>query len=153
MGRRTDDQVCADVAAALKSAAVDELAITISMRRGVVELGGELSSHSERLAAATAAKHAAAPAPVRSALTVAPAGRDFRLTDADIAVEVARAIDEADVVPGSVRFDIANRIVTLRGTVATADERARVRHLVQCARGVDFIDNRMEVVPSETSRA
>ena len=145
MRRRTDAQIIADVTAALASAPVDELAITVTMNEGVVELSGELSSHSERLAAMTTARDAATPAHVRSALTVAPAGRNYRLTDADVCIEVARAIVQSEIPPGSVWFEVHNRVVTLNGTAATSAERARVRHLVQQARGVDFIDNRILV--------
>ncbi len=145
MQRRTDEQVRADVAAALRRAPVDELAITVTVDGGVVALSGELASHSERLAAMSAARQAAAPSPVHSALNVAPVGRNYALTDADIAVEVGRAIVQSDIPPGAVWFEVQDRIVTLEGTVATAEDRARIRHLVQAARGVDFIDNRIQV--------
>jgi osmotically-inducible protein OsmY len=145
MQRRTDAQVRADVEAALLRAPVDEMAITVTMRDGVVELSGELASHSERLAAMTTARDAAYPARVQSSLTVAPLGRDFHMTDADVAVEVARALVQSEIPPGSVIFEVRNRIVTLRGRVATAEQRALARHLVQAARGVHFIDNRITV--------
>lgn len=153
MKRRTDRDVLDDVIAALKAAPVDELAITPVISNGVVTLKGQLSSYSERLAATTAARHAAGHAPVVSELTVAPVGQDSRMTDADIAVEVARAIVDSDIPPGDVWFDVANRIVTLAGTVATAADRARIRHLVQNARGVHFIDNRIVVgTPTRATR-
>jgi len=145
MGRRTDKQILADVIAALQVAPIDEVAVTATMSGGVIELAGEVPSHSERLAAVTAATHAATPARVVSAITVAPLGTDFRLTDADVSIEVARALVQSDVPPGSVWFEVKNRIVTLGGTVATGSERARIRHLVQKARGVHFIDNRIVV--------
>ncbi|MEO8261615.1 MAG: BON domain-containing protein [Pseudolysinimonas sp.] len=143
MQRRTDPELQADVRAAIEDAQVDVLAITVSVTEGVVVLSGELHSHSERLAAMATAKSTAAPAPVRSELTVAPVGRDFRMSDADIAIEVARALVQSDVPPGSVWFDVANRIVTLTGTVSERGQRAHIRHVVQSARGVDFIDNRI----------
>ena len=90
------------------------------MRDGVVELAGELASHSERLAAMTAAQDAASPAPVQSAAhRRAAQGRDFQMTDADIAIEVARALVQSEIPPGSVLFEVKNRIVTLRGRLAT----------------------------------
>jgi len=145
MERRTDDQVRADVEAALFRAPVDEMAITVVVRDGAVELAGELASYSERLAATTAARDAAAPVPVRSSLTVAPQGRDFHMTDADVAIEVARALVQSEIPPGSVIFEVKNRIVTLRGRLATEEQRALARHLVQAARGVHFIDNRITI--------
>lgn len=145
MKRRTDQQIKADVVAALRRAPIDELAITVGMRDGVIELSGELSSHSERLAAMTAAKDSAYPAPVQSSLTVAPLGTDYRLTDADVAIEVARALVQSEIPPGSVIFEVKDHVVTLRGRVPTAELRALARHLVQAARGVDFIDNRITV--------
>jgi osmotically-inducible protein OsmY len=145
MQRRTDDQVKADVEAALFRAPVDEMAITVAVRDGVVELAGELASYSERLAATTAARDAAAPGPVHSSLTVALQGRDFHMTDADVAIEVARALVQSEIPPGSVIFEVKNRIVTLRGQLATEEQRALARHLVQAARGVHFIDNRITI--------
>ncbi|MGN6503354.1 MAG: BON domain-containing protein, partial [Pseudolysinimonas sp.] len=40
---------------------------------------------------------------------------------------------------------VASRVVTLYGTVRNHAERARIRHLVQAADGVHFIDNRIVV--------
>ena len=145
MQRRTDRRVLADVKAALEAAPVDHLAITATIADGVVQLSGELASHSERLEAMTVARDAEAPARVVSALTVAPVGRHYRLTDEDMAVAVARALVEAGVDPSVVRFTVTDRVVTLTGTVATQAERARIRHLVQAADGVHFIDNRIVV--------
>lgn len=146
MQPRTDDQIRDDVAAALRDAAsVDALAIDVTIRDGVVELRGEVPSHSERLAATTVARQAAAPARVHSGLTVAPATRNFRLTDGDVAVEVARTLVHSEVPPGTITFDVNDRVVTLYGSVPDAEARTRVRHIVQAARGVDFIDNRIVV--------
>lgn len=145
MSRRTDDQVLADVRAALKNAPVDELAIDVTMHDGVVVLHGELGSHSERLAAMTAASHAAAPGSVMTTLTVAPLTRGFEMSDADISIEVARAIVQSSIPPGSVWFDVNNRIVTLHGTAESAEQRARIRHLVQSARGVHLLENNISV--------
>jgi len=151
MQPRTDDQIRDDVAAALRDAAsVDALAIEVTVHEGMVELRGELPSHSERLSATTVARDAAAPARFRSALTVAPGARNFQLSDGDVAVEVARALVHSEVPPGAISFDVSHRVVTLRGTVPDAEARTRVRHIVQAARGVDFIDNQI-VVQSATA--
>lgn len=149
MQPRTDDQIRDDVAAALRDAAsVDALAIDVTIHDGVVELRGEVPSHSERLAATTVARQAAVPARVHSALTVAPAARNFHLTDGDVAVEVARALVHSEIPPGTITFDVNDRVVTLHGSVPDAEARTRVRHIVQSARGVDFIDNRIVVQPA-----
>ena len=58
---------------------------------------------------------------------------------------MARALVGAGVDPAAVRFEVTDRVVVLTGTVATASERARIRHLVQAADGVHFIDNRIVV--------
>ena len=153
MQPRTDPEIRDDVVAALREApSVDGLAIDVTVDDGVVELRGELPSHSERLAATTIARAAASPARVRSALTVAPLARNFRLTDGDVAIEVARALVHSDVPPGSVSFDVNDRVVTLHGSVPDALARGRVRHIVQAARGVDFIDNRIVVEAPSTAR-
>lgn len=152
MQPRTDDQVRDDVVAALRDApSVDALSIDVSVKDGVIELRGELLSHSERLNATVIAKQAAAPARVRSALTVAPAARNFRLTDGDVAVEVARALVHSEIPPGTISFDVSAHIVTLHGSVPDTETRTRVRHLVQAARGVDFIDNRIVVETAATA--
>jgi len=146
MQPRTDEQIRDDVVAALRDAAsIDALTIDVTVHEGVVELRGEVPSHSERLAATTVARQAAVPARVRSALTVAPVARDFRLTDGDVAVAVARALVHSEVPPGAISFEVNDRVVTLYGSVPDAETRTRVRHIVQAARGVDFIDNRIVV--------
>lgn len=146
MQPRTDDQIRDDVVAALQDAAnVDALAIEVTVHEGVVELRGELPSHSERLSATMVAKDAAAPAPIRSTMTVAPVARNFRLTDGDVAVEVGRALVHSEIPPGAISFAVNSRVVTLRGSVPDAEARTRVRHIVQAAAGVDFIDNQIVV--------
>jgi osmotically-inducible protein OsmY len=150
---RTDQQMRDDVVAALQNEpGVDALTIDVTAHDGVVELRGELGSHSERLSATTVARDAAAPATIRSELTVAPKGQDFRLTDGDVAVEVARAIVQSSIPPGAVSFEVNDHVVTLHGVVSDVAERARIRHIVQSARGVDFIDNRLAVSPTATAR-
>ncbi len=153
MQPRTDDQVRDDVVAALRDAAnVDALAIDVAIKDGVIELLGELPSHAERLGATTIAKQAAAPGRVRSALTVAPAARNFRLTDSDVAVAVARALVHSEVPPDTISFDVNDHVVTLHGSVPDTETRTRVRHIVQAARGVDFIDNRIVVQAATTAQ-
>ena len=152
MQHRTDDRIRQDVVAALQAAAdIDALAIEVTVDDGVVELRGELPSHSERLSATTLAGRAAAPARVRSALTVAPVPRDFRLTDRDVAVEVARALVHSEIPPGSVSFDVNERVVTLNGSVQDVETRTRIRHLVEAAHGVDFVDNRILISEARPS--
>jgi osmotically-inducible protein OsmY len=149
MRTRTAEQIRDDVVAALQNEpGVDVLNIDVTAHDGVIELRGELGSHSERLSAMTVSREAAAPATIRSALTVAHQGEDFRLTDGDVAVEVARAIVQSSIPPGTVTFEVHDHVVTLHGVVADAAERARIRHIVQSARGVDFIDNRLAVSAS-----
>jgi osmotically-inducible protein OsmY len=145
MERRPDDRLLDDIRAALREAPVDEVAITADVADGVVTLTGTAGSHSERLAAVTAARRAAGPVPVVTEVAVVPVTDDFRMTDADIAVEVARAIVQSDVPPGDVWFDVENRVVTLAGTCPDAGTRARVRHLVQQARGVHIVENRIGI--------
>ena len=145
MERRPDHQILDDVRAALRAAPVDELAITADVSDGVVALRGSAGSHSERLAAVTAARRVPGAAKVVTEIDVAPMDDDFRMTDADIAVEVARAIVQSDVPPGDVWFDVQNRVVTLGGTCPDAETRVRVRHLVQQARGVHIVENRIGI--------
>jgi osmotically-inducible protein OsmY len=153
MESRPDHQILEDIRAALGAAPVDHLAITPEITDGVVTLRGTTGSHSERLAAVTAARHAAGSLPVVTELAVSPVADDFRMSDADIAVEVARAIAQSDVPPGDVWFEVENRVVTLGGTCADGATRARIRHLVQQARGVHLVDNRITVAATSGRRA
>lgn len=149
MERTPDPRILEDVRAALRAAPVDEVAITAELADGVVTLRGTAGSHSERLAALTAARRAAGSAKVVAAVEVEPVDDDYRMTDADIAAEVARAIVQSEVPPGDVRFGVENRVVTLEGTCPDAEARARVRHLVQQAPGVHLVDNRITVAPRD----
>ena len=143
---RTDRQIRKDVETALRDcAAIDGLAIEVCTVDGVIELQGEVRTHSERLNAMTLARQAAAPAPVRSAMRVAALGSDFELGDREVAAEVAAALAHCDIEPGAVTFEVHNRVVTLHGEVADAAARTRIRHIVQGARGTDFIDNRIVI--------
>lgn len=135
------------VTGALASApGVDPAGVHVSAESGRVTLRGTVPTHSERLAAVTTAATVPGVRGVENLLRVrdlepATGGYD----DLVISTAVRRAIDDSTVRVDGLRLDIAQHVVTVEGRVATQKDKAALRHAIQNARGVHFIDDRIEV--------
>lgn len=117
-------------------------AIHVTATRGRVRLRGVVATHAERLAAAVVAAGIPGATGVDNDLEVRElALADARLTDADIAAAVEAALDDSTVRIAHREVAVDQHVVTLRGEVASAHDRAAARHAAQQARGVHFVDD------------
>jgi len=84
----------------------------------------------------------------RSSNTMTPVDQPNDKTDIKLAARVRRAIVKDKALSTSahnLKLIAANGVVTLRGPVASADEKARVETLVSGIAGVSRVDNQLDI--------
>ena len=141
--------------AQLKSAVDDELEWTpnvtathvgVGVNHGAVTLSGEVASYPERRLAVKAAQRVRGVTAVADEMTVQTVWANTN--DTDIAREAGESIDRAvDVPDGSVKVEVTDHVVTLRGQVAWQYEREAAHRAVRYLRGVTNVHNLVSVKP------
>jgi osmotically-inducible protein OsmY len=126
---------------------VDASAIGVAARDGVVALTGFIDSCAGKLAAERAVKLARGVRAVANDLQVR-----LDRTDADIAQDAARALDECVTVPTTVQAVVHNGHVTLTGTVSWLCQRSAAENAVRHVHGTWSIVNRIRIVPPREGR-
>lgn len=142
------DLVAAVTRALVEAPELDPSGVRVAADAGRVLLTGRVSTHTQRLAAATIASAVAGVTGVDNQVTVGELDLDAaRATDDELDRAVARAIADSTVVVSSLRFDVRQRVVTLHGRVGSERERAALRHAIEQVPGVHFVDNRLDIDP------
>jgi osmotically-inducible protein OsmY len=124
----------------LEADQVDRFNVGVRVRRGRVTLTGLVPSHSERLRIRVIANAVAGEGMVDDRLVVRPIGRDWDLADEVIAAGVHDALS-AHGLDAGIGIVVHNHTVDVTGEVPDRRARALVRHIVQDAPGVHFVDN------------
>lgn len=125
--------------------AVDAFAVEVTVEGGVAHLHGVVGSYAEKLEAVALTRRFTPGADVVNELGVRPYGERWRIPDTEIADDVRRRLGLALVESGGVDFTVDHHVVALTGRVPTLRERALIRHVVETAPGVDFVDNEVEI--------
>jgi osmotically-inducible protein OsmY len=126
---------------------VDNSAIGVVAKNGVVTLTGFIDSYAGKLAAERTAKR------VRGVRAIA---NDIKVrlklgwTDVDIARDAARALELRIGVPESVQAVVHDGYVTLTGKVSWIAQRKNAEKAVSHLRGVRGVFNHVEVTPDRT---
>jgi hyperosmotically inducible periplasmic protein len=84
----------------------------------------------------------------RSSETMKPTDQPNDRTDIKVAAAVRRAIlndKSLSTMAHNVKLVAANGVVTLRGPVADADEKAKVEALTAAVGGVNHVDNQLDI--------
>ena len=114
--------------------------ISVAARDDTVVLAGEVSSASERSAAVAAAERVCGVRALADEIDVKPLGVSLG-TDADIAGTITRQLRWNTLVPDTVKADVENGSVTLRGTVETPSQREQAARPINYIRGVSRVIN------------
>ena len=127
---------------------VDASRIGVTARDGVVTLTGFIDSYAGKLAAERAVKRVRGVRAVANDLEVT-----LRLdrTDADVAADVARALDQHVTLPRTVQAVVHHGHVTLTGTVHTLFQRVLAEKALRYLTGIKGLVNRIVVTPPVTS--
>jgi osmotically-inducible protein OsmY len=127
---------------------VDDSAIGVSAKGGVVTLTGFIDTYAGKLAAERAVRHLHGVRAVANDLVVR---LKVDRTDSDIADDAARAL-RLRPVPENVQATVHNGYVTLTGRVEWLLQKAYPEDAVRHIRGVRGVLNHIEVSPKTTQR-
>lgn len=148
---QTEQDIKRDVVDAMyRDDRVDASEVTVELRDGAVELGGQVPTHRARHAAEQAARFTGGVIDVRNDIVVRSPGT--APVDTEIHDDVRRAIDrDPDIDATDVAVDVDAGWVTLRGSVPTFWQKDLVTEVVLTSRGAIGVDNELAVVPTRTS--
>jgi len=150
---KTDSALKHDVSRELAwDARVNDTAIGVSARHGVVTLTGSVSSWAEKHAAEDAAHRVADVFDVANDITITPIWSTAP-SDTDIAEAVRSALAWHRFVPHEqIHSTVANHgMVTLTGSVQTLAEREEAEHAIRNLQGVHCVINQIAIEPSSVA--
>ena len=129
--------------------------IDVDTKDGVVTLTGNVDTAEVKSHAVEVARNTKGVTSVVDQLSVAPppvatSGVKEVLTDAAITTAVKTAL-LADPISSGLKIDVdtSNAVVTLKGTVASNDEKARAEELTKATAGVSSVVNELKVSPKK----
>jgi osmotically-inducible protein OsmY len=128
---------------------VDATAIGVAARKGTVTLTGYIDTYSGKLAAERAAKRVRG---VRAVANDIEVRLKLARVDADIAADVARALELRSSIPAGVQAVVHNGHVTLTGQVNWFFQRREAEKAVRHIRGVRDLVNYIVVAPQAVER-
>jgi osmotically-inducible protein OsmY len=128
---------------------VDDSAIGVAAKDGIVTLTGFIDSYGGKLAAERAVKHVRG---VRAVANDVVVRLKVDRTDADIATDAARALELRPGIPESVQAAVHTGHVTLTGKVEWLIQKEHAEEAVRHIHGVRGVLNHIEVAPKTTLR-
>jgi osmotically-inducible protein OsmY len=141
---RTDADIAADAAAALKLQTTVPDQVQIAVHRGHVGLTGTVEWFTQKEAAADAVRHVPGVRAVVNYIEVAPKPA-FR----DVHRRIVAALHRnADIDARNIRVKVDGDSVTLTGTVESWTQRDTAEHGAASAPGIRRVDNQIVVVPA-----
>ena len=126
---------------------LDNSAVGVVAKNGVVTLTGFIDSYAGKLAAERAAKRVRG---VRAVANDIEVRLKLDRTDVDIARDAARALELRLGVPDTVQAVVHNGHVTLTGKVSWIAQKKNAERAVRHIRGVKGVFERIEVTPERT---
>jgi osmotically-inducible protein OsmY len=145
MPMRTDDEIQRNAAEVLVwNADLHGLAISVSVTKGVVTLGGTVASYWQRNKAETLVSDLLGVVNVINQLIVIPSEL---LTDQTIAEIIQTALKNSPRIDGSdIIVSVKDGVVRLKGSVPTSHDRMQALTVVGNCRGVKDISNEIKVL-------
>jgi osmotically-inducible protein OsmY len=125
---------------------VNANSLGVTAKDGSIMLSGAVSSHAEKLAAVKAAERVYGVRTVACEITVELPGSSVKGA-AEIAETLARQLQWNTLVPDTVKADVENGFVTLRGTVDWAYQRDAAARPINLVRGICQVTNLITVEP------
>ena len=125
---------------------VDDSDIHVAAKDGAVSLHGSVTSYGQRRAAVRAAERVRGVKAVADDIEVVLADA-IRLKDSEIAAVIAHEREWNTTIPDSVKAEVRNGEVTLRGSVAWSYQRDEVARTVGHLAGVRAVSNLVEIEP------
>ncbi len=148
---KSDAQLKADVEAELRwEPSVHAEQIGVSAKNGVIELDGEVGSFIEKWVAERAALRVSSVKEVASEIKVELSPAATR-TDEDIARAVVERLDWTFSLPDTIKVQVTNGMVTLKGTVEWQFQKEEAESVVRPLTGVKGVLNEIAVAPTASA--
>ena len=128
---------------------VDDSAVGVAAKDGMVTLTGFIDSYAGKLAAERAVKHVRGVRAVANDIVVRV---KVNRTDADIAADTVRALKLHPGIPESIQAVVHDGHVSLTGKVEWLVQRERAEEVMRHIRSVRGVQNHIEVSPKTTQR-
>ncbi len=120
--------------------------IAVSAKDGAVVLTGRVSSYAERVAAVRAAERIYGVRAVADETEVKLADASVS-SDAEIAETISRQLQANTSLPDTVKVEVRNGHVTLRGAVEWSYQRDAAERPIELVRGVYAVNNEITIKP------
>lgn len=148
---KTDIELQQDVLDELQyEPAVDSADIAITVKDGVVTLGGNVTNYAEKWSAVKAAERVAGVRAIVDDIKI-QLSRSFQRTDEDIANAVLNALEWDVLVPEEqIKVHVEHGWVILKGTVNYKHQQVAVENAIRNLAGVKGITNHIKVKPTVT---
>src|ERR1700730_7535438 len=142
--------VASDVRHALDQAGLNDVSVSQDRDKGVVTLSGKVRTEDEKSRAESIAKSIAGTQVVTNQIGVRPNGDEStaKKVDSDLDSGIDKNLDAMLVqhkLKNDVRYEVANRVATLKGTVASQDRRSSVQRLAEQVPNVKQVVNELAV--------
>jgi len=148
---KSDQQLKNDVETELRwEPSVHSEQIGVSVKDGVVELDGHVDSYFEKWSAERAAMRVQSTKSVASEIKV-EMPNSFSRTDADIAKAAMHQLEWNFMVPNTVKVQVSEGCVTLKGTTEWQYQKEEAERLVRPLRGVKWFFSEIKVTPTVTA--
>jgi osmotically-inducible protein OsmY len=125
---------------------VDDSRLHVAAKDGAVSLHGNVTSYGQRRAAVRAAERVRGVKAVADDIEVVLADAVQR-RDSEIAAEIAHERQWNTAIPSSVKAEVRNGEVTLRGSVTWSYQREEAAHAIGHLAGVRAVSNLVEIEP------
>jgi osmotically-inducible protein OsmY len=144
---KNDKQLQSDVEQELRwEPSVSAEQIGVSVKSGVVELDGHVDSYYDKWAAERAAMRVSDAKAVASEIKVDLPSSAAR-TDEDIARTAMNYLDWNSLVPSTVKVQVTDGRVTLKGTTEWQYQKEEAERVVRPLKGVKWVGNEITVTP------
>jgi osmotically-inducible protein OsmY len=127
-------------------AQIDAARIAVSAQDGTIVLSGHVPSYADKWAAVKAAERVYGVRTVADEIEVKLSGSSLR-DDSDIAEDIARQLHTSTAIPKTVKAEVKNGYVTLRGEVEWNYQRTEAARTLRYLWGVQGLNNMITVKP------
>ena len=140
----------------LDQSGLKNVSVSEDRDKGIVTLGGQVASESDKLQAESLAKSFAGAQVVADQIAVIPVGgeRDAKAVNSDLDKGIEQNLDAALIqnnMHDNVKYEVKSGVVTLSGEVNSQDKRARAEQVATGVPNVQQVVNALQVKNQKAS--
>ena len=148
--------VSASIRTSLDRAGLKDVSVSEDTDKGVVPLGGHVTSNTDKAQAETVAKSLAGAQVVADQIAVIPVGseKEAKAVNSDLDEGIEKNLDAALIqnrLHDNVKYEVKNAVVTLSGEVNSQNKRARAEAIANAVPNVAQVVNDLQVKNQKAS--